>query len=76
MKYVVVLVVVGVVLWLLLRSRSRTLPVGRRSNAAGKPQAMVACEHCGIHLPRGDALVDGRGVYCSEAHRLAGPRVP
>jgi uncharacterized protein len=37
---------------------------------------MLQCSHCGLHLPHGDALHDARGVFCSEAHRLAGPRPP
>ena len=34
---------------------------------------MMQCAHCGVHLPRADALMDARGAFCSEAHRLAGP---
>jgi uncharacterized protein len=35
---------------------------------------MLQCSHCGIHLPRAEALLDERGAFCTEAHRLAGPR--
>jgi len=35
---------------------------------------MVQCCHCGVHLPRSDAVEDSRGAFCTEAHRLAGPR--
>jgi uncharacterized protein len=39
------------------------------------PQTMLACVHCGVHLPKADALFDvGGKPYCSEAHRLQGPR--
>jgi len=38
-------------------------------------EAMVRCAHCGLHLPESDALSDGAGrVFCSPAHRQAGPR--
>lgn len=30
---------------------------------------MLACAHCGLHLPRNEALPGRGGVYCSEAHR-------
>ena len=42
------------------------------------PQALeiVACRHCGVHLPRIDCVEDRSGVYCSEAHRLVGPHPP
>jgi len=38
---------------------------------------MVACAHCGLHLPRSDALVLGNAsrpaYYCSAEHRAQGP---
>ncbi len=46
---------------------------GRRAGA--KPATMLECAHCGVHLPQTEALFDvGGRPYCSEAHRLAGPR--
>jgi uncharacterized protein len=58
--------------------KSGAAPAGsdgpRKAGAAGSPQAMVTCAHCGVHLPRPDALADAKGrVFCDEAHRLAGP---
>jgi uncharacterized protein len=36
---------------------------------------MVACAHCGLHLPQRDALSDAQQQsYCCEAHRKLGPR--
>ncbi|MEO8280060.1 MAG: PP0621 family protein [Ideonella sp.] len=32
---------------------------------------MLACAHCGLHLPRNEVLPGKAGVYCSEAHRAA-----
>jgi uncharacterized protein len=38
-------------------------------------QTMVGCSHCGLHLPRSEAVADAQGrLYCSDVHRLAGPR--
>ena len=39
------------------------------------PQSMVACAHCGLHLPQPDA-VEGEGGrhYCSAEHRRLGPQ--
>jgi uncharacterized protein len=46
---------------------------GRRAGA--QPATMLECAHCGVHLPQTEALFDvGGRPYCSEAHRLAGPR--
>lgn len=77
MKYVLVVCVVAVVLWLMLRPRKLQRPAAARPAAATPQtpaQAMVQCLHCGVHLPRGEALIDARGAFCSQAHRLAGPR--
>jgi uncharacterized protein len=76
MKYLVVTLVIVVVLWLLL-GRGRRTPGARRRAAAPEPTpTFVACAHCGVHLPAADAVTDGALRYCSDAHRLAGPREP
>ena len=74
MKYLVVLLVVAAVLWLLL-GRRRDRPAKRAAAAAPpKPQEMLECAHCGLHLPASDAVLDGSRVYCSDTHRRLGPR--
>ncbi len=73
MKYVVVLLVIGVVLWLALRARAARVRSVRRS----RPQPMrpmVRCAHCGVHLPQDEALPAERLFFCSEAHRALGPQ--
>jgi len=36
---------------------------------------MVRCAHCGIHLPRSEALLQGGQTWCSAEHaRLGAPR--
>jgi len=83
MKFLLVLLVVGVGLWMLtarLRGSRRDGddPKPPRRPAAGKPQEMVECAHCGVHLPAADALAEGSRLYCSEAHRRLGaaPKSP
>ncbi|WP_277404946.1 PP0621 family protein, partial [Achromobacter xylosoxidans] len=41
--------------------------------AAGAPEAMVRCAHCGIHLPRSEALLQGGRTWCSQEHARLGP---
>jgi uncharacterized protein len=71
------LLIAAVVLlvWLLRSARrgdkpeppARADPDDRRKTAS---QTMVACAHCGVHLPRGDA-VEAEGLhFCGEPHRL------
>lgn len=73
MKFLIVVLVVGVVLWLLLRGRKTERPAARDSARELVPLAMVQCAHCGVHIARRDALLDQRGAFCSEAHQLSGP---
>lgn len=79
MKYLLVLVVVGVMAWLLLGRRRTGSPPevsSRRSrDVPAAPAEMAACAHCGLHLPASEALRDAQGrPYCGDAHRRAGPR--
>jgi uncharacterized protein len=76
-KYLLVLLVVGIGLWSLL-SRLRGKGHGgggrlRPRKAKAAPVVMVACAHCGLHLPAADALPEGARLYCSDAHRRLGP---
>jgi uncharacterized protein len=68
MKFLLLVLAVLALVWLLRGAR-------RREDAPARPRAgtgvepMVACQHCGIHLPRNEALPGRGGVFCSEAHR-------
>jgi uncharacterized protein len=75
-KYLLVVLVVVLFAWWMFRPRRPA--AGGAAKAPPKaepttPQAMLQCAHCGVHLPRAEALLDERGAFCSEAHRLAGP---
>ena len=84
MKFLLLLVVVLAVLWLLRSGSRRVAPPAAPSKAArdvpadAPAEAIVACAHCGLHLPHSEALPGRGGVFCSEAHRaafeLAAPR--
>jgi len=75
MKYLVLLVVVFAVLWY-LRSGARRVGSGAQDGPArrgpsAKPQDMVECPVCHVHLPRADALAGPNGQhYCCAEHRL------
>jgi len=72
MKYLLVLAVVLVVLWL-LRANRRAAPPQRSAPRQGpaQQQEMVQCPICSVHLPRSDALPGPNGqLYCCAEHRL------
>jgi uncharacterized protein len=71
-RFLILALVVGLVVWLLLgRSRKRA---ARAAGKAQEPVTFAECAHCGVHLPMSEAVIDGQRAYCSESHRLAGPR--
>ena len=51
----------------------------RGKQARGAPpkpkplESMVRCAHCGIHLPRSDALLQNGQTWCSSDHARLGP---
>lgn len=93
MKWLLLAVVVVAVLWWLGRGRrsgghaerpdgqAAERPSGAPPRASSAPEAMVACAHCGVWLPKADALDSAAPskdpaaslFYCCEAHRRAGP---
>ncbi len=57
--------------------QARQRPPAARRPAAAAPakdtEAMVRCAHCGIHLPRSEALLSRGKTWCSEDHARLGP---
>ncbi|MGY6270727.1 PP0621 family protein [Achromobacter denitrificans] len=50
-----------------------------RTARGGAPQpkaveSMVRCAHCGIHLPRSEALLQNGQTWCNAEHARLGPR--
>ena len=69
MKFLLLLMVIlaGVWLWRSRRFEQRTdAPSTARQPA--RPDAMVTCRRCGVHLPASEAISDAQGHYCSVEH--------
>lgn len=73
-KYLLLVLVVVAVL-IVLRAAGQAK---RRRGASDRPgpgpetgsgEPMVSCAHCGVNLPRSEALVAGNRAFCSEEHR-------
>lgn len=85
MKYLILLAVILVAAWWTFgrrrppaeppQARDASAPAKDRERAAPAPQPMLVCAHCGVHLPPAEVVLDAaERPFCSEAHRLAGPR--
>lgn len=56
------------------KPRRREAPPGSASPPASRAVPMVECAHCGLHLPRSDALEgEGGRYFCGAPHRRLGP---
>ncbi|MCL7461227.1 PP0621 family protein [Pseudomonas sp. NW5] len=51
--------------WLWRRLRNRP---PRRPAPPTQAEPMVRCQHCGLHVPREEALGSAPHWYCSQAH--------
>ena len=71
MKYLLVLAVVLVVLWLWRSGRrADSHAAGAARSKTSQQQDMVQCPVCLVHLPRSDALPGPKGqLYCCDEHR-------
>jgi uncharacterized protein len=71
----IIALAVAFLLWLLFgrSARNGKPPRADSRDAHGGAEAMVTCAHCGVHLPRSEALAARSLHYCSAAHRDAPP---
>lgn len=78
MKFFVLLVLFFVVVWLFRGGRRRgergtpqQPPAAPSDDAQSNSEHIVACIHCGLHLPQGEAVSGDAGWFCGDAHRVA-----
>ena len=69
MKYLLILAVALLVIWLWRSGRPGAAKRNQQQNNAA-PQAleMVRCTFCSVHLPSVDAIQGKNGLYCSADH--------
>lgn len=77
MKYLLLLAIVLLVVWLWRGSRAQDRAEGsaspRRPDRGVAQQDMIQCPVCSVHLPRSDALPGPDGqLYCCAEHRSRG----
>jgi len=64
---------IAVAVYILLRARgSRTGAGQSQTERTGQPEAVVACSHCGVHVPISEVIVAEGANYCCEEHRRLG----
>ena len=67
------LLLVGLVIWVLVKGLRRDPRSGPDRSTRRGGEQMVACTHCGLHLPESEAVqAQGKFFCCDEHSRLAG----
>ena len=72
MKYLLLIALVAGIWWVWKKRAQRPAP--RPPRVDPDSELMVACAHCGVHLPQSDSIRANGAHYCCEAHRLAADR--
>jgi uncharacterized protein len=69
LRVLILLLGIGLVVWILIR-------LAKGSKLANRPQKkvgdMVRCSHCGVYVPRSEAVQKGDRYFCSREHRDMG----
>jgi uncharacterized protein len=74
MRYVVLILLVVLAVWLVRRAlRGGAANSGVRKHAESQGE-LVRCAHCGVHLPRSEARLEGGTPFCSAEHARLGRR--
>ncbi|MGV8934339.1 MAG: PP0621 family protein [Gallionellaceae bacterium] len=63
-RLIFIFIIFALVYWLLTSYR-RQAP---KQDVETKPQDMVSCAFCGIHLPKGESVKSAGKYYCCAAH--------
>jgi uncharacterized protein len=67
MSRLIFLFAIAALIYLLIKSYSKKIP----KKEPATTEDMVRCLQCGVHLPAGENIKDGEGIFCSNAHRDA-----
>jgi uncharacterized protein len=69
---ILLLIVIGFVVWGVFRAYQRSLSRPGRPTAEKAAEDMVKCAHCGVNLPRSEAIYSGGDFYCTPEHQQRG----
>lgn len=69
---ILLLIGVGLVVWGLIRGFQRSLKTPSRPSDTQTAETMVKCAHCGVNLPRSEAIYSQETFYCTPEHQKLG----
>ena len=66
------ILLIALVIWLLLRlfkNWSAKKALERKRQQPAELKTIVKCAHCGLHVPKNEAIESANRYYCSQAHK-------
>ena len=73
MGKILLLLLIALVVYVAIKKYQRSLTGSAKAEAAKSPaETMVKCAHCGVNLPRGEALISNDAYYCTPEHQKLG----
>ena len=66
------LIAMGFVVLALFRAYQRSLGRPPSSTQENTAEDMVKCAHCGVNLPRSEAIYSGGNFFCTPEHKQLG----
>lgn len=73
MKYLL-LIVIGFAVWAVMRAYQRSLNKPPEATREQTVEDMVKCAHCGVNLPRSEAIFSGGEFFCTPEHQQLGKK--
>lgn len=74
MAKILLLIVVGIVIYAVVKGYTRNLSLRRDTPPAQGDENlrrdMVRCAQCGVHTPRSEGIFSRNKFFCTEEHRL------
>jgi len=62
---ILLLIAIGLLLYLIIGNLLRK---ARPSSSISSSEKMEQCQHCGLHIPKQEAIQEGQSYYCSQEH--------
>lgn len=74
MLKILLLIVVVFVAAMVFRAYKRSLDKPATPARDSKPENMVKCAHCGVNMPRSEAIYSGGDFFCTPEHQKLGKK--
>jgi len=71
---ILLLIAIGFVVLALIRTYQRSLNKPSASAREQTVEDMVKCAHCGVNLPRSEAIYSGGDFFCTPEHQQLGKK--